>query len=698
MTSPAPADATRAGRARIAQVGVPLLMVAVVVMMVVPLPKVLLDLLLAANLAVAVVILLTSMMVRRALDFSVFPALLLVTTLVRLALNVSSTRLILLHADAGKVIEAFGNFVVGGNLVVGLVIFLILVVIQFAVITSGSGRVAEVSARFTLDAMPGKQMAIDADLNAGLITDTEARLRRSEVSREADFYGAMDGASKFIKGDAIAAIVIVLINLVGGFVIGVAQHQLPVGEAMSTYALLSVGDGLVSQVPALLISVASGIVVTRVQTDGDGGLGGDVATQLARSSRALRIAAVAIAVLGLLPGLPKLQFLALAGLLAVLGSRRAASDAAQSAADATPPPEPEPPDENAGLLESMRVEPLELELATDLLDLLDPARGGSLMDRVRALRKRIAGELGLVVPPIRTRDQVALPPQTYAIQVHGVEAGRGEAPRGHSLVLGDGESGLTAGLPGRRTVDPVFGLPAVWVQTEVADVLAGEGATVIDRASVIVTHLSEVVRRHAADLLSRQDVSALVDTVKEVAPALAGEVGADGLTLAEVQRVLRDLLDEGVPIRDLTRVLEAVTGKARETRAPEQLVEAARHTLGPQICASAATLGTIAALTFEPLLEQSLLEAVRTGDAGSWLAVDPVRMEALLEGVGGAVQAAEQAGHRPVICCAAQLRPAVRRLVATARPDLRVLSYAELSRSVTVEPVGVIRLAERTGV
>src|SRR4051812_22240355 len=679
-------------RARLAQVGVPLLLVCVVITMVVPLPKMLLDMLLAANISLAVVILLTSMVVQRALDFSVFPALLLVTTLVRLSLNVSSTRLILLHGDAGHVIEAFGNFVVGGNLVVGLVIFLILVVIQFAVITAGAGRVAEVTARFTLDAMPGKQMAIDADLNAGLISEDEAKTRRADVGREADFYGAMDGASKFVKGDAMAGIIIVMIYLLGGFVIGMAMHHLPMGEAISKYALLSVGDGLVSQVPALLISVASGIVVTRVRNDDNGGLGGDLASQLAGSQQALRIAAVGVAILGLLPGLPKMPFLTIAGVLAFLASRRKTADAAaKDAKDAAEAPA-EPAAGEDDLMTNLRVEPLELELAPDLLDLLDPGRGGGLMERVRALRRRIASDLGLVVPPIRTRDQVTLPPETYAVKVHGVEVARGEAPPGHSMVLGENQ---WAGLAGRATIDPVFGLPATWMTSEIADVLALEGATVIDRASVIVTHLSEVIRRTARDLLSRQDVAALVESVKESAPALAEEIGGEGLSLGEVQRVLRELLDEGVPIRDLTRILESVTSKARETRSPEMLVESARAVLGPGICAAAAVGGSLKALTFEPLLEQSLLEAVRSGDGGSWLAVDPVRMEALIEGIGSAISAAENLGHRPVLVCAAQLRVCIRRLLATARPDLKVLSYSELSRSVSIEPVGVIRLAER---
>ncbi|MDQ1649728.1 MAG: flagellar biosynthesis protein FlhA, partial [Frankiaceae bacterium] len=540
----------------------------------------------------------------------------------------------------------------------------------------------------------GKQMAIDADLNAGLITEDEAKTRRSDISREADFYGAMDGASKFVKGDAVAGIVIVMINLIGGFVIGIAMNGMPLSEAASKYSLLSVGDGLVSQVPALLISVASGIVVTRVRSDDEkGGLGGDLASQLTGNARALRIAAAGIGMLGLLPGLPKVPFLAIAGVLFFLASRRAQSDTAEADAAEALIPLPAAPSEEDDLASNMRVEPLELELAPDLLDLLDPERGHGLMERVRSLRRRIAGDLGLVVPPIRTRDQVALPPETYAIKVHGVEVARGEAPPGHSMVLGGNEWG--AGLPGRATTDPVFGLPATWMSNEIADVLSMDGATVIDRASVIVTHLSEVIRRNARDLLSRQDVAALVESVKASAPALAEEIGGEGLSLAEVQRVLRELLDESVPIRDLTRILEAITSKSRETRNAEVLVESARAVLGPGICAAAALGGSLKALTFEPLLEQSMLEAVRSGDTGSWLAVDPMRMEALIEGIGVAVNAAENAGHRPAVVCAAQLRPSIRRLLAAARPDLKVLSYSELSRSVNIEPVGVIRLAER---
>ena len=496
MSTPDPTSMrVRGGRG--ATFGVPAAIVGVVVMMVLPLPKPLLDLLLAVNLTASLVILLTALTARRALDFSVFPALLLVTTLMRLSLNISSTRLILTEGDAGKVIEAFGHVVVGGSLVVGMVIFLILVIVQFVVITAGAGRVAEVAARFTLDAMPGKQMAIDADLNSGLITDEVAKKRRLDVAREADFYGSMDGASKFVKGDAIAGIIIVVINLLGGFAVGIVQHGMTLQESISRYALLSVGDGLVSQVPALLISVASGIVVTRVQADGDqGGLGTDLASQLLRSGPALRTAAGAVVLLGLMPGLPKLPFLVMGAML-LFAASRAAGPAAETT-EAAPDAADEDGEGTGIVLEQIRVDPLELELAPDLLDLLDPAQGGSLMERVRSLRKRIASDLGLVVPPVRTVDAAGLPANTYVVKLHGVEAARGEAPAGHAMVLGDDANGV----PGRATVDPVFGMPAKWVQEELADLLASEGATVIDRASVIVTHLSEVVRGSAGDLLT----------------------------------------------------------------------------------------------------------------------------------------------------------------------------------------------------
>jgi flagellar biosynthesis protein FlhA len=684
---------------RLSQIGVPAAVVAIVVMMVVPLPTVLLDLLLVCNLAGATVILLVSMQVRRALDFSIFPSLLLIATLFRLALNVSSTRLVLLHGDAGKVIESFGHFVVGGSVVVGLVIFLILSVIQFIVITNGAGRVAEVGARFTLDAMPGKQMAIDADLNSGLITEDEARRRRSEVAAEADFYGAMDGASKFVKGDAIAGLLITTINLFGGFVIGVVQHHLSISEAVTRYSLLSVGDGLVSQIPALLISIASGLVVTRAATEAD--MGTDLIAQLGRQEQQLRVAGTCIALMAVVPGLPKIPFLVVGGALWFAAARVKDANAAEAAAAASAAalgqpagaaggvPAPDTPEELAA---TMRVEPLELEIGLGLMDLADTARGGDLLDRVRALRRKVAMELGIVIPPVRTRDNLDLPPSVYAIRVHGVEVARGEAPGGSVLVLGE----RPAGVPGTPTRDPVFGLDASWVPAEFGPQAELAGATVVDRGSVVTAHMAEVVRNNAGRLLSRQDVKMLVDAVRATDPVVADEFGAAGLSLAEVQRVLQGLLEEVVPIRDLVRILEVLSERSRLSKDPEILTEAVRAALGPSISAGYAPDGKLPVLTLEPMLEHALLESLRPSEAGSFLALDPEIAERLLAEVGRTATAIEQQGRQPVLVCAAPIRPALRRLVRNVNAGLPVLSYLEIGRQLELESMGVVSLVPAT--
>ncbi|HKY76478.1 MAG TPA: flagellar biosynthesis protein FlhA [Acidimicrobiia bacterium] len=686
---------------RLSQIGVPAAVVAIVVMMVVPLPTVLLDLLLVCNLAGATVILLVSMHVRRSLDFSIFPSLLLIATLFRLALNVSSTRLVLLHGDAGKVIESFGHFVVGGSVVVGLVIFLILSVIQFIVITNGAGRVAEVGARFTLDAMPGKQMAIDADLNSGLISEDEARRRRREVAAEADFYGAMDGASKFVKGDAIAGLLITFINLFGGFIIGVVQHHLSISEAINRYSLLSVGDGLVSQIPALLISIASGLVVTRAATEAD--MGTDLLSQLGRQEGQLRLAGACIGLMAVVPGLPKIPFLAVGAALWIASSRVKDANAAAAAAEAAALSSagaggaaagatgltPDTPEELAA---TMRVEPLELEIGIGLMDLADTARGGDLLDRVRALRRKVAMELGIVIPPVRTRDNLDLPPSAYAIRVHGVELARGEAPGGSVLVLGE----RPPGVPGTPTRDPVFGLDASWVPAEFGPQAELAGATVVDRGSVVTAHMAEVVRNNAGRLLSRQDVKMLVDAVRSTDPVVADEFGAAGLTLAEVQRVLQGLLEEVVPIRDLVRILEVLSERSRVTKDPEVLTEAVRVALGPSISAGHAPEGKLPVLTLEPVLEHALLESLRPSEAGSYLALDPEIAERLLAEVGATATTVEQQGRQPVLVCAAPIRPALRRLVRNVNAGLPVLSYLEIGRQLELESMGVVSLVPAT--
>ncbi|MGZ4472841.1 MAG: flagellar biosynthesis protein FlhA [Nocardioidaceae bacterium] len=674
------AESPHAAR-RMAQVGVPVAVVGIVVMLVVPLPALLLDMLIAANITAALLILLTSMFVHRPLDFSSFPALILVATLFRLALNVSASRLVLLNGYAGKVIDTFGHFVIGGSLIVGIIVFAILVVIQFVVVTNGAGRVAEVGARFTLDAMPGKQMAIDADLNAGLIDDDEARRRRAEVAGEADFYGAMDGASKFVKGDAIAAIIITLVNLAGGFTVGVLQKGLSFSDAIHTYSLLTIGDGLVSQIPALLLSVATGLIVTRATGGTD--MGSDLAAQLTRYRQPQRIAGGAALALCLIPGIPKIPFMVAGGLMLLLSTRSAPEPEPAAAPRAEVPVHP---DSLEALVDDLRVDPLELELAADLIDLVDAASGGDLLDRVKSLRRKVATDLGVVIPPVRTRDNLDLPLGSYAIRLFGVEAARGEAPPGTVLAIGD----HLDGLPGRRTQEPVFGLAAVWVPTELRSQAELAGATVVDRSSVLTTHLAEVVRDHASRLLGREDVRMLTDAVKRTHPAVVEELTPSQLSLGEIQRVLQALLDEHVSIRDLPRIYEALSLRARLAKDLDGLVEAARETLGPAVLAPYVDAGTIPVLSFEPGLEQRLLECLRMTDNGGVLALDADLSQTILSQLAQLIRAAEEQNLSPVLVCAPHVRCAVRRFTVTTLPKLPVLSYGELSGPVQIRSVGVV--------
>ncbi|OLF06913.1 flagellar biosynthesis protein FlhA [Actinophytocola xanthii] len=670
---------------RVSQFAVPAGVILIIVLMVIPIPTFLLDILIVMNIALALLIVLVSMYVKHALEFSVFPSLLLLATLFRLALNISATRLVLLDGDAGAVIGAFGHFVVGGSLIVGLVVFMILIVIQFVVITKGAERVAEVGARFTLDAMPGKQMAIDADLNAGLIDEVEAKRRRAEVTAEADFYGAMDGASKFVKGDAIAAVIITLINLIGGFTVGMLQRGMSPGEAINVYSLLTVGDGLVSQVPALLLSVATGLTVTRSSATED--MGTQVATQFSRNKRALQIGGGAVVALAMLPGLPVIPFLLVGGGVLLMAQRvpKPGEEPAQlpegaAAADAPAPDSPET------LLAEMRVDPLELALAPDLVDLVDAA-GGDLLDRVRALRRKIALELGVVLPPVRTRDDLALDPSTYVIRISGSDVASGFAPPGTVLAIGEG----LEQLPGKVGTEPVFGLAGKWIPAELRHQAELTGATVVDRASVVVTHLAEVTRTHASRLLGREDVRALTDVVRRTHPIVVEELTPGLLSLGEIQRVLHRLLDEGVAIRDLVRIFESLSMAAKGGTELDRLVEAARLSLGPAIAARYAVDGALSVITLDPRIEQSLLESLRLTDAGAQLAIDPELAEILLGDLTRLTTAVEDRGSVAVLACAPQLRAAVYRLVHVAVPRLAVLSYSELAGGThRIDTVGVV--------
>src|SRR5215218_3789423 len=650
---------------------VPIGVVAIVLMLVVPLPAAVIDLLLGLNITTSLLILLVAMQIKKPLDFAVFPSLLLVLT----------------DGYAGKVIEAFGHFVIGGSLVVGLVIFVILTIVQFVVITNGAGRVAEVGARFTLDAMPGKQMAIDADLNAGLINESQARRRRHEVTAEADFYGSMDGASKFVKGDAIAGIIVTLVNLIGGFAIGVMQRGMAPGEAVSTFSLLTVGDGLVSMIPALLMSTATGIIVTRSATEGD--MGTDLLAQLGRFKQPMRIAGGAAIALCLIPGLPKLPFLVIGTAFLVMASRMTETgpedDEAEAAAAAA---ENEPkPDSPEAIAEKMRVDPLELEVAYDLVDLVDTARGGDLLDRVKALRRKVAMETGLVIPLVRTRDNLDLPGSQYVIWLNGVPAAKGISPAGTILAIGDNLDGI----PGKATREPVFGLAAKWVPVELQRQAEMAGATVVDRSSVITTHLAEVVRQNAADLLGREDVRLLVEMVRRTHPVVVEELTPALLTLGEVQRVLHALLDEGVSIRDLVRIFEALSVRAKTSTELDGLVEAARAALGSAISHPYVTPDErLHVFTLDPSFEQRLLESIRPSDAGVVLALDAAGIDALVHGCSGLLEEAERQGLSPVLVCSPQVRAALARLMRQVLPRLPVISYAEVSWTAQIESLGVV--------
>jgi flagellar biosynthesis protein FlhA len=671
--------------------------VLIVTMLVIPLPPALLDLFITLNISIGLAIVVATLYLRRALDFASFPSLLLLTTMFRLAINVSVTRLILTTGDAGHVVEAFGRFVVGGNVVVGLVIFLILIVIQFVVVTNGAGRVAEVGARFTLDAMPGKQMAIDADLNAGLITDEEARQRRAEIAKEADFYGAMDGASKFVKGDAMAAVLIVLINLIGGIVVGIMQMGMPFGEAIQHFSLLTIGDGLAAQIPALLISVATGIIVTRAASDTD--LGSDIANQITSQRKAPMVAGAVICAFALVPGLPKLPFLIIGGGFLALGwamrdgGPLAPEDPAVVGPAAAQPADAEGTAVSAprdAALEALPLDPLELAIGFGLVPLVDTGAGGSLLSRVSVIRRQIASDLGMVIPPVRIHDELGLDSHEYVLKVRGSEVARGRLMAGHQLAMdpGDAVGQLPGGVP---TTEPAFGLPATWVADGQRAEAEALGFTVVDGESVIVTHLTETIRAHAADLLSRQDVRQLLEQLKESNAAVVEEVVPDVLTLGEIQRVLQALLAEGISIRDLGAIVEAVGDKARVTRDPALLAEYARQALGRTITAPHVDgEQRLRAIALDPAVEQEVAAAIAQTSDGEYLAMDPSRAQALVASLRTQVEHGVARGTRPVLLCSARVRRHLRRLVEQAIPQLAVCSYNEIAPGISVETIGVI--------
>lgn len=664
--------------------------VIIVAMMVVPLPPLVLDILIATNFSMAIAILLLTMYTKEPLEFSVFPSLLLIMTLFRLAINVSSTRLILLEYNAGRIIQAFGDFVVGGNEVVGLVIFLILVIIQFVVITRGSERVAEVAARFTLDAMPGKQMSIDADLNAGLITEEEARDRRKAIEQEADFYGAMDGASKFVKGDAIAGLIITAVNLLGGFGVGMLQHGLPAADAWHKYALLTVGDGLVSQLPALIISTATGIIVTRSASREN--LSADVTGQLTASPRVLSMTGWSLIILGMIPGLPKLPLIGLGAIWLLLGRSAGKAQALKETEEREEAyrrelEEQKRPEAASSLI---KVDPLEIEFGLALLPIADPAQGGDLIDRIVMVRRQLASQLGIVIPVVRVRDNFAgLGPNAYCINLRGVEIGSGEVyPDRLMAIEGTPSDSMIEGIPGK---EPAFGLDIVWITKDQREEAETQGYTVIEASAVLATHLTEVLRNNAYLLLTRQETHRLLELVKEEDASCVEEAIPDLVSVGDVQKVLQNLLREGIPIRDLVTVMESIADAAHISKDPEYLTMRVRESLSRLITSELGLdEGPFPVATLDPGLEKEVLEATRRGDRGSFVALSAERLAQIMKAMSeGMNQIAPLAPH-PVLLTSAACRGQIYEMASRVIPDISVVAYEELDQRANIEAVKVI--------
>jgi flagellar biosynthesis protein FlhA len=673
-----------------------------VLMLVLPVPPLLLDLMLTTSIALSLLILLIILYVKEPADFSAFPSVLLFVTLFRLALNVASTRLILLDGFAGHIIEAFGNFVVRGNYVVGLVVFLILVLINFVVITKGAGRIAEVAARFTLDAMPGKQMAIDAELNAGVITEAEARTRRRRVEQEADFYGAMDGSSKFVRGDAIAAVLITLINVLGGFAIGIAQRGMGVGDALQRYTLLSIGDGLVSQIPALITSMAAGMLVTRAASKES--LGKELSRQLLFYPRAMLILSVMLGVFSIVPGLPMLPFLVLAGGTGYVARKlyqrppakaeEASAMTKDGKAVAPGAATPAAPGGAGEKLETLlALDALQIELGYGLVSLADTRKGGDLLERVTGVRRTFAQEMGLIIPPIKLRDNLQLGSNDYRFLLKGNAIANGSLMPGHWLAMNATNSRAT--LKGVPTVEPVFQLPATWVTDVERKNAEVGGYTVVDAASVMVTHLSESLRRHCHEVLSRQDVQNLLDNLKQTHPAVVNELIPAQLGIGQLQRILQNLLAEGISIRNLAGILEKVGDYTSVTKNPDELSEHARRALGAQLVKPFQNdKGGLRAITLDSRLEQLIGQGVRHSATEILLMLDPKVAKHIVDTLSRHIQQMLAAGNPPLVLCAPQIRLGFRRFFEATFADLNVLSYAEVPSRVEIQSAATIPCPE----
>ncbi|MBZ0193114.1 putative flagellar export pore protein [Candidatus Kuenenia stuttgartiensis] len=666
--------------------------ISIFIVLIIPVPPFIIDLLVTTNISLVLLLLLVSLHIKGALDLSSFPSILLFMTLFRLALNVASTRQILLQGYGGKVIGAFGDFVVGGNMLVGLVVFLIIVVIQFIVITKGATRIGEVAARFTLDAMPGKQMSIDADLNAGLITEKEARERREKLSREAEFYGAMDGAGKFVSGDAVAGIIIVLINIIGGIVMGM-RSGMSVSEAMQHYTLLTVGDGLVSQIPSFIIATASAVIVTKTSATGEN-LGTDVTGQLFSQPNAIAFAGGILTLFSIVPGLPKIPFLVLAGffwmMFFVLRRSSKETELAEALVKETEGMAREPKKEESveGML---RVDRMELEVGYKLVPLVDPNKNGGILERINTLRMQIAKDMGMIVPPIRVRDNLQLETNKYVVKIRGQEIAHGELLTGSYLAIDSGA--VTQKVNGIETLDPAYGLPALWITDAVKEDAEALGYTVVDPASVMITHLTEIIKTHAYEILCREDVQKLLETVKKDYPTIVEELAPNIISLGSIQEILKNLLKEQVPIRDLSSILETIADYAPATKDIEQLTEYVRQRLSRTICKRYQnTEGKIGVISFDPHLEQTIANAIHKTEKGNLLALDPNMAHKVIDKLAEIVRGSLTSGYEVVLLTSSSVRSHVRRLIENALPQLAVLSYKEISPGVMIDSVGVVKL------
>ncbi len=665
--------------------------IAMVVIIIIPISPWVLDILLTLNIAFALVVLLITLFSSDTRELNIFPSVLLTATLFRLALNISSTRLILSEASAGAVIQAFGQFVVAGNYVVGMVVFVIITVVQFVVITNGAGRVAEVAARFTLDALPGKQMSIDADFNAGLIDEETARNKRKEMQKEADFYGSMDGASKFVRGDAIAGIVIVLINIVGGLGIGAFQLGMSVEEAASVFTILTVGDGLVAQVPALLISTSAGMLVTR--STAEASFGEEMSAQLVAFPKVIMLASVLLLLLGMVPGIPAAPFLLLAAAGGVLSfilfrDKKQAELKDSSAADQEAAEMPVEADDFSSLL---RVELLEIEIGYNLVELTDESRGGNLLERITAARKRAVNELGIIIQPIRMRDNLQLGPFEYRFKLKGNEITRGQARPGLFLALNP-EGDLPEELEGIETEEPTFNLPAVWISEELKPKAETLGCTVVDASTVLITHLSEVIKSHAYELLDRQAVKEMLDSLKETNQAVLEELTPEIMSIGEVQKVLQNLLKEKVPLHDMITILEELADQGRMTKDIDTLTEAARQALRRTITAQHVNSeGRMQVITIDPRLEKKIAESIQSTKQGSFPVMDPTVTQNLVDGIGSVIENLAQKGLSPIILTSPSVRMPLKRLLERFHLPAAVLSINEVLPEIKVEAVGVIK-------